>query len=293
MFSTRPLIPKYSSICTNRLITLPSASFTIGITVTFMLHSFSILCLLSQGLIVWPRLNGPFVSQNLNGFCASHFLRQILGNASTIYWYSWTVFHSIVSWVSFTEVCSDSKSSQVSRTLLNILNDLNDAVVCIVSTRVIIFKSSSSCIDPLLTVPRAPIKTAFTVTFMFDRFLIPYQGLRTYLSFSVLSILICNQPGQQSLQLYNFYFFLLIIKGSGRLVEIRWSHCMSKVQRSLCVSFSRTDSGLCIYHLFVWSNLNFLHNYQWITLLTKWCPVWYSFYAFAYYVIDCFVSFST
>ena len=27
-----------------------------------------------------------------------------------------------------------------------------------------------------------------------------------------------------------------------------------KSQRILCVSFSKTDSGLCIYHLFVWSN---------------------------------------
>ena len=35
---------------------------------------------------------------------------------------------------------------------------------------------------------------------------------------------------------------------------------MTKSQRSLCVLFSRTDFGLCIYHLFVWSNFNFLHN---------------------------------
>ena len=32
-----------------------------------------------------------------------------------------------------------------------------------------------------------------------------------------------------------------------------------KSQRSLWVSFPRTDAGLCVYHLFVWSNLNFLH----------------------------------
>ena len=50
------------------------------------------------------------------------------------------------------------------------------------------------------------------------------------------------------------------------LAEITWSGCVSKPQRTLCVSFSRTDSGLCIYHLFAWSNLNFLHSYLWITL---------------------------
>ena len=53
------------------------------------------------------------------------------------------------------------------------------------------------------------------------------------------------------------------------LVKIRWSVYISKSQRSLCVSFFRTDVGLCRYCLFVWSNLNFLHNYQWITLPTQ------------------------
>ena len=51
-----------------------------------------------------------------------------------------------------------------------------------------------------------------------------------------------------------------------------------KSQRSLCFSFSRTDSGLCIYHLFLWSNFNFLHNSQWITLPTQSCLVLYSFW---------------
>ena len=63
------------------------------------------------------------------------------------------------------------------------------------------------------------------------------------------------------------------------LVEIRWSVCITKSQRSLCVSFSRTDSWFCIYHLFVWSNLNFLHNSQWITLSTPSCLVLYYFCA--------------
>ena len=50
-------------------------------------------------------------------------------------------------------------------------------------------------------------------------------------------------------------------------------HFILKSQRILCVSFSRIDSQLCIYHLFVWLNLNFLHNSQWITLLTQLCQV--------------------
>ena len=71
----------------------------------------------------------------------------------------------------------------------------------------------------------------------------------------------------------------MIIIRSGLLAEIRWSVCTSKSHRSLCVSFSRTGAGLCIYHLLVWSNLNFLHISQWITLRTQTCLVLYSFCA--------------
>ena len=42
------------------------------------------------------------------------------------------------------------------------------------------------------------------------------------------------------------------------------------------VPFSRTGAGLCVYHLLVWSNLNFWHISQWITLPTESCLVLYS-----------------
>ena len=58
-----------------------------------------------------------------------------------------------------------------------------------------------------------------------------------------------------------------------------WSVSTSKSHRSLRVSFSRTGAGLCIYHLFVWSNLNFLHISQWIILPTQSFLVLYSFCA--------------
>ena len=77
----------------------------------------------------------------------------------------------------------------------------------------------------------------------------------------------------------SLFFLLLIIIRSGLLVEIRWSVCMSKSHRSLCVSFSRTAARLCIYHLLVWSNLNFLHISQWIILPTQSCLVLYPFCA--------------
>ena len=65
---------------------------------------------------------------------------------------------------------SDSKSPQVSRTLLSILTDFNNAEFWMISTRPLIFKSTSPFNCPLVTVPRAPIKTGINATFMFHSF---------------------------------------------------------------------------------------------------------------------------
>ena len=95
--------------------------------------------------------------------------------------------------------------------------------------------------------------------------------------FACPSVLPCGQSGRQ-ISIFDsfFFFFFLTITRSGRRVEIRWSICVSKSQRILYVSFSRTDSGFCIYHFFLWSIFNFLHNSQWITLPTQSCLVLYS-----------------
>ena len=52
---------------------------------------------------------------------------------------------------------------------------------------------------------------------------------------------------------------------------------ISQNPRSFYVSFFRTDSRLCIYHLFLWSNFSLLHSSQWITLPTRSFLVLYSF----------------
>ena len=65
---------------------------------------------------------------------------------------------------------SDFKSPQVSRTFPSILADLNNALVCMVSTRPLISKSSSSCIYPLITVPSASISICIAVIFLFNSF---------------------------------------------------------------------------------------------------------------------------
>ena len=69
-------------------------------------------CWLSQDLVVWPRLDDSFVSQNPNQFCASHFLGRIIIIIIIIMIiiiiiiiiYTLRVFHIGVSWWSFTEV---------------------------------------------------------------------------------------------------------------------------------------------------------------------------------------------
>ena len=71
----------------------------------------------------------------------------------------------------------------------------------------------------------------------------------------------------------SLFLFLLTINRSILLAEIRWSVYISKSQRILCVSFSKTDSGFCIYHLAVRSNFNFLHSSQWIPFLSQSCLV--------------------
>ena len=77
---------------------------------------------------------------------------------------------------------SDSKSPQVSRTLLSILAVLNNAVVWMVSTRPPTSKSSSPFSYPLVTVPNAPITIGIIVTCMFHSFFNSLARSR-YLSF--------------------------------------------------------------------------------------------------------------
>ena len=172
---------------------------------------------------------------------------------------------------------SDSKSPQVFRTLLSILAVLNNAVVWMVSIRPPTSKSFSPFSNSLVTVPNAPITIGIIVTCMFHSFfqfpskvevLIP---LFTFFHFpSVVS-----RDSKVDYFASSLFFFLIIIK-SGLLAGIRWSVCMLKSYRSLCVAFSRTGAGLCIYHLLVWSNLSFLHISQWITLPTQSCLALYS-----------------
>ena len=65
----------------------------------------------------------------------------------------------------------DSKSPQVSKTLFNIMVDLNNAVVLRVSTCPLISKSSIHFTSPLTFIHSAPTTICITVNFMFHSFL--------------------------------------------------------------------------------------------------------------------------
>ena len=100
-----------------------------------------------------------------------------------------------------------------------------------------------------------------------------------YLSFFSLSFsFILWSAGTAKFTIMQVLFFLLIIIRFCLMAEIRGFVCMSKSHRSLCVSFSKADAGLCIYHLFVWSSLNLLQLSQRITFPTQSCLVLYSFW---------------
>ena len=88
--------------------------------------------------------------------------------------------------------------------------------------------------------------------------------------------LLLASTAKSTILLFLFFVGLITIRSS-LLAEIRWSVCVSKPHMSLWVSFYTTAAGLCTSHLFVWSNLNFLHISLWITLPTQSCLVLYSF----------------
>ena len=195
---------------------------------------------------------------------------------------------------------SESKSLQVSRTLLSILAVFNNAVVWMVSTRLPSSKSSRTSNNPLVTVPKAQITIVIIVTFMFHSFFNSlarsmYLSLFSHsFSFILWSAGTAKSTVLQNSFLFFLFFFFLIIIRSGLLAEIRWSVCISKFHRSLCVSFSRTGAGLCIYYLLAWSQFKFLAHFpvdhlahsvvsSLVLLLSQ-------FAAFAYYGIDGFLS---
>ena len=148
----------------------------------------------------------------------------------------------------------DIKSPRVSRILLNILSDLNNAVVWMVSTHPLISKSTSPFNNLRVNVLRTPVTIGhFHVPKFFQfpnkvkLFIFLYTIFQFYSMVNRDSKVHNSASSLVFADYHKVWWF-------GR---DRWSLCTSKSERSFCVSFFRTDSGLCIYHLFAGSNYNF------------------------------------
>ena len=105
------------------------------------------------------------------------------------------VFHT--SWWFFSEDWVTANLLNSSRTLLSIQADLNNAIVWMVSSHLLISKSSSPGTNPLMIAPKTPITIYINITFRFHSF---FNSLArsSYLSFRFLSVLPCDQPEWKS-----------------------------------------------------------------------------------------------
>ena len=124
------------------------------------------------------------------------------------------------------------------------------------------------------------------------------QGLSTCLSFPFLLFSLSGPPGEQSLLFsrFFFFFFLFFFFFFFFLFFFPFFFFFLTLSRSAlpagvsCISFPRTDSGFCTYHLVEWLTFNLLLNSQWITFPTQSCLVLYSFSASVQHsLIDRFV----
>ena len=191
---------------------------------------------------------------------------------------------------------SDSKSPQVSRTLLSILADLNHAVVWMVSTCSLIFMPYFPFTNPLKIVPSAPIIIGITVTLMFQ-IIFSYRARSTYLPLFPLFVLfsLCGLPERQRPLFGRFPFFFAdyhYMWSSSRNLVI---HLYFKISEK-CLSLILQDRlGVILILLFVWKKFNSFNNsqrsmrFQLYTLVSISFLVLlrYSFFIFFYFISNC------
>ena len=123
---------------------------------------------------------------------------------------------------------NENKSSKVSRTLLSILADLNNAVVWMFSTRPVISKFPSPRTNLLVTVPRAPMTIGFIVIFMVQSFFQFPNKIEVFIPFSYsFNLTLCSAGTVKSPILQVLFFFVIIT--SGRYLSIHLSICFWKL----------------------------------------------------------------
>ena len=169
---------------------------------------------------------------------------------------------------------------QVSRTLLSILADLNNALVCMVSFLYLI----SYCSNPLSQHLGANLSVAATiciaVSSIFHSFFISLLRSITCLSFCFVLFfclfvvfflfLLCHARSAKSTRRQVFTLVGGIISSRSGL------RLQAEIVSSVCISF-----GLYKYHLAVWSQCNLSHSSQLISFPTQLFLVSYFLFYFA------------
>ena len=118
---------------------------------------------------------------------------------------------------------SDSKSIQVTWTLLSILTDLNNAVISGVSIRPPISNSSSLISKLWGSFQVHQLHLVSPSHSCFTAFLVPWQGSSICRTFRFLWFLLCGPPERQNPEYFRLPLFCIMITRSCLLVGIRWS----------------------------------------------------------------------
>ena len=145
---------------------------------------------------------------------------------------------------------SDSKSVQVSRTLLNILADFNDTVGWMISAHLPISSSSNSLTKSIGIVLSALITIGITVTFMCHSFF-SYLASYKYLCLFVFFLLsLCVSPGRQSPRFGRCFSFRVWLSQS----LVFWLECgdlfVSQNLSEFCASHSPSRILFCAYNIY-------------------------------------------
>ena len=143
-----------------------------------------------------------------------------------------------------------SEWQKVTSILFSFLTDLNNTLVGLVS--IFSLCSKSSCLFTKLfeTVPNIQINIGINVNRIFHSFfgsLVRSKYFFYLFAFFYFPFVVLRNDKISKMEI--FFFFLLISMTSTLLFWIRWSVCISKSQRILCVLFYWIDFGLCMYHL--------------------------------------------
>ena len=155
---------------------------------------------------------------------------------------------------------------------------LNMVLVWMVSVLPLILISSSPLFQPLGAVLSAPTIIFITFTPMIYSPLSSLERFLFSLSF-IYSLWLAGTAKLTKLQPFFFFFFFLMSIGLVFCPEIG-DLFASQNPGEFYISFFKTNSTLCKYHLIVWSNL--LHISKWITLPTQlylvlyliWYAIW-------------------